>query len=479
MKSTIALNDLIPMRIRLLLDGEEVYAGKGNSFLRNFLLHLHSFAAGNNIQDDIHTVVDTDTLSANQDFNTTAIQVSSVSISSGKLRLTTSSSHSLSTGHYAYVMGVNGITGGNYLGYQHVTVISTTVIELTNTSGLSGTHSNAVSVPYIRRARLTASEANAVRSDNTTFGPAKIAVGKGTTANTINTDSLEDEVITAASISVAGSLQHNTITINEPTVGATTSTIEILQNFTNNGGVTIAVNEIGLWTRVETDANSGARYATIVRDVLPSTINVTAGQTLSVVYELNAAVPTTDGGMLIQFNELFYRQLAQTSRESKDIFNANSVKSNGSGQFRMSLNGGQNPSGTSELSSTSLSTYYVGPRVGNSTEPVVNTNFRLQDNLGADTAYDNGTGTGTFYHYGTYVTPIEEDGNDLYFQVWRFVHNRSGLTNTINEMGLYVGFMNGSNLEVVHCIARHLISPPVDIASGDYAKLIYEIRITV
>jgi hypothetical protein len=480
MQQTISLNDVLPMKVRLKLDGEEIYYGKGNSFLKNFLLHLHSFASGDAIQDDIYTVIDnTTTVLANQSFTNTAHLVTTVAISSGKLRLTTSSSHGLSTGQYAYVMGVNGITGGNYLGYQQVTVISTTIIELTNTSGLSGSHNNAVSVPYIRDARLTVSSTGSVRSDGTTFGPARIAVGKGTTANSVTTQSLEDEIVTGSGQTAAGSLALSSLTIFEPSIGGTTSAIEITQDFTNNGGVNLSVNEIGLWTRVETDTNNHGRYATIIRDVLPSTVTVNVGQTLSVTYELTTDVPSTSGGILIQFNEVLYRQLGQISREAKDIFNANSVKNAVTGQFYMNGNGGLNPIGNTELGATSLSAYYIGPRAGSSTDSVVNTNFRLQDSVGNNTAFEHGTGSNELYHYGSYVTPIEVDGDDIFFQVWRLVQNLSGSTITVNEMGLYFGYVAGNNLEAVHCMARHLISPAVDILNNDYAKLIYEIRITV
>lgn len=480
MKRSLSLNDVMPMRVRLLIDGEQVYTGKGNSFLKNFLLHLHSFASGDHIQDDIYTTIDNTTgVVANQSFGNATFQVTSVGITAGKLRLTTGSAHGMSSNQYAYVMGVNTITGGSYLGYQRVTVISSTIIELADTSGLSGTHNNAVSVAYFKRARLSDSSADATRSDNTTFGPARIAVGKGTTANTVNTQSLENEIITSATITAAGSMQVGSLTISEPAIGATQSVIEISQNFTNAGGVSLGINEIGLWTRVETDGSNFARYATIIRDVLPSTVTVNAGQTLSVVYELITDVPTTDGGLLIQFNEIFYRQLSQISREAKDIFNLNAVEGPITRQFHMNSAGGTNPFGDDVPATDSLQGFQIGPRLGYSTEPVVNTQFRLQDNLGADTAFTHGTGTGELYHYGSYVTPIETDGNDVFFQVWRLFQNTTVSTITVNETGLYVGYVSNDNIKWVHCVARHVLATPVDIPAGDYAKLVYEIRITV
>lgn len=478
MKNVISFNENMPMRVRLAVDGNEVYSGKANSFIRNFLLFFHSFANGDHIQEDINVLKVSTT--PTQPFDNGLFLVSTVAISSGKLRLTTSGSHGLATGDYAYVMGVNTITGGTYLGYQEVTFISSTVIELTDTSGLSGTHNASISVAYIRRAERTDRLADAIRSDSTTFTESRIALGRGTTANSVTTDSMADEITTGSGLTGRGTFATSTLSpvISEPTVGATTSTIELQQVFTNNSGASQDVNEIGLWTHIEANSGGSSYFALIIRDVLGSTVTVNNGQTLTVTYEIVTSVPTTDGGILIQFNEILYRQLAATNRESKDIFNANAIKANSSGQFYMNSKGGLNPLSDDPLTATSLSSYYVGPRIGSSTENVVNTNFRLQDAIGTNTAFEHGDDTNEFYHYGSYVTPIEVDGDDLYFQIWRIFENRTVSTITVNETGLYIAYVSSDNIENVHCIARHKITP-VNVLLGEYIKIIYEIRITV
>jgi hypothetical protein len=478
MKSVVSLNENMPMRVRLDVDGKEVYSGRAKSFLRNFLLFFHSFANGDHIQEDINVLkVST---SPTQPFDNGLFLVTTVAISSGKLRLTTSGTHGLTTGEYAYIMGVNTITGGTYLGYQEITFVSGTIIELTNTSGLSGTHDASISVAYIRRADRTDRLADAVRSDATTFGESRIALGRGTTANSVTTDSMADEIVTGSGLSGRGTFAASTLSpvIGEPTVGATASTIELEQVFVNNSGASQNINEIGLWTHVESNSTASSYFALIIRDVLGSTVTVNNGQTLTVTYEIVTDVPTTDGGMLIQFNEILYRQLAAVSRESKDIFNANAVRANTAGQFYMNSKGGLNPLSDDPLTATSLSSYYIGPRIGSSTENVVNTNFRLQDAIGSNTAFEHGDDTNEFYHYGSYITPIEVDGDDLYFQVWRIFENRTVSTITVNEVGLYTGYLSSDNILDVHCIARHKITP-VNVLLGEYIKVVYEIRITV
>lgn len=474
MKKKINLNDSYPMRVKVFVDNEEIINTKSNSFLKNYIRLLHSFMNGGDVTDDIAAVRSP---LATDNFDGSLFQVTAVSISSGKLRLTTASNHGASSGDYAYVMGVNTITGGPYLGWQEVTVISGNIIELTNTSGLSGTHNNTFSIPYVRIGVRTS--ASATRAASLSFAVTRIGVGTATTANTLATETLSDEVPTGVGLNTTRSMAlSGSISIAEPTVGATTSTIEITQSFVNNSGISININEIGLWTKLDLTA-SRFRYITIARDVLPSTVTVNNGQTIQITYELITDVPTTDGGILIQWNELFYRQIAQLSRESKDIFNANSIQGPTAGQLYVNSKGGLNPLSDRQLSATSLSSYYVGPRVGSSTELVVNTNFRLQDNLGNNTAYAHGTSTNELYHYGAYITPLIDSGSDCYFQVRRVFENRSGADITINETGLYAAYTASAGYAAVHCLARHLVSPAIVIANNEYVAVTYEIRITV
>jgi len=238
-KKTLTLQEMFPMKLKLAVDGEVIYYEEAHSFLRVFMELMRAKMEGSVPPERGIVELPSSTYMENG-----TIQVSTVAISSGKLRLTTASTHNLSTGDYAYVMGVNTITGGTYLGMQEVTVISTTVIELTNTAGLSGTHSDATSIPYIRRAP------NTTRStDEFLFEAPQIRPGRGTTANTVSTDSLADEIPSFTGTSTAAGTFETTATatISTPTVGATNSVIEIEQDFTNNSGASIDVEEVGIW----------------------------------------------------------------------------------------------------------------------------------------------------------------------------------------------------------------------------------------
>ena len=467
------VEDLFPMRLTLKVDGEEVASQKSNSFLLPFVESLHSHMTGENIVDKI--ILRSDATN-DPDFNAGITEITSVSIVSGKLRITTLLSHNMNTGDYAYVMNVNTITPVNYLGWQHVTRIDATTLELTNTSGLSGTHSNATSVPYFRRGEQVTDT-----PDSANFGEPQIRVGGSTAANTVSTIGLEDEIPTdVASFTNARTFETSALsTVNTPSVGATDSDILIEQDFTNNSGGTIAVNEVGMWTIFNDSQGSFEHWHhCIIRDVLGSTVNVNDGQTLTVEYTLRTSVPATTGGVLIQFNEQLYRQLAQTSREAKTIDNLNSVLGVSAGQFKTAIGGGTSYPFTTKTGEVNER---IGIQLGASTKSVVNTDYALQDGAGVDQRFPHGNGTDELYHSGTLIGPIETSGSNISFTLTKVFENDSGSTITVNDMGLYNGFHSTSTftMQASHCIARFQVSPAETIADGEVAVAQITFQFTV
>lgn len=474
-KQELNLTEMLPMEVTIRVDDDIVHQGPAHSFLRPFMEDLRAMMSADIRPTEV--LVHTDA-SNDRHLETDTLEVTNVAIVSGKLRLTTASNHGINTGEYCYVMNVNTITGGTYLGYQEVTDISTTVIELTNTAGLTGTHSDAISIPFIRKAEEVDEHA-----DFWTFSNSQIRLGRGNTANTVSTTSMADEIPCIDSSTDAGTFDPATATptIATPAVGATDSDIEIEQAFDNNSGGTISVDEVGIWALASSPGSTNHYHHLIIRDVLGATVNVNDGQTLTVTYNLKTDVPATTGGILVQWNEIFYRQLTLLSREAKTIDNANSVLGANAGNFRVSGYGGSSKTGTAIPLGENADRY--GIQLGSSTTNVVNTNYALQDGGGTDQRFPHGNGTDELYHSGTYVGDVETSGSNVEFTCHKVFDNQSGVGITANDIGLYCSFYNvftGNYYAIAaHCLARFQIGGGVTIPNGQLAKAEITIQITV
>ena len=474
-KKNLNLSELMPMTVTVKVDDDVVHEGPAHSYLRPFMESLRGMMSADVRPTD--TFVETN-VNGDRHLEGNTLEVTTVSIVSGKMRLTTASSHGLLTDEYCYVMNVNTITGGTYLGYQRVTFISSTVIELTDTAGLSGSHSNAISVPYIRRADQVTEHA-----DSWTFSNGQIRLGRGTTANSVSTTAMDDPIPCIASSTDAGTFDPATTTptIATPAVGATDSDIEIEQAFDNNSGASIDVEEVGIWALASSPSSSTHYHHLMIRDVLGSTVTVNDGQTLTVTYNLKTDVPATTGGILVQWNEIFYRQLTQTSREAKTIDNLNSVLGANAGNFRVAGYGGNSKTGTATPLGEDADRY--GIQLGSSTTSVVNTNYALQDGGGTDQRFPHGGGTDELYHSGTYVGDVETSGSNVEFTCHKVFDNQSGAGVTANDIGLYCSFYNvlagNYYATAAHCLARFQIGGGITIPNNQLAKAEITIQITV
>lgn len=477
----VDVHDAISLTLNIAIDGKTVLRKKADSFLVGYMNIMRSFMAGEPFEASANQVRPNVSFS---DFFDAFKKADSIAVVSGKLQITDSSGHGMATGNVAYIMGVNGISGGNPNGWHAITSISGTVFELTNLTGLSGSHSEATSAAWYYQGIQSGTGS---RSLDETLADPQIRCGTGTGANTTSTDSLEHEIPSRVSIGSGArtlNLTSATATVNTPSVGATDSVIEIIQAFTNSSGASITVEELGIWARYYDVSTTDKRYVMIVRDVLGgSAVTVNDTQTLTVTYEITTDVPTTSGGVLIQWNEMFYRQLAQTTREAKDIFNNNKVKGDENGQFYVNSHGGDNPLAMIPVDTDDNESYRIGPRVGTSTTNVVNTDFRLQDGAAANTAIEHGEATGEFYHYGAEVSGLKFSGTQISIEITRVFENRSGATISVEEVGLYVGYVSGAitglpTIENVHCVSRHLVTT-VSVLNNEFLKVTYTIAINV
>jgi len=114
-----------------------------------------------------------------------------------------------------------------------------------------------------------------------------IVVGTGTTAPT-NTDyKLEAQIPHGTA---TGQLDHDAHdVIQGPTEVAGNVDYIFRRNFYNGSGASITVNEVGIYC-LSRDTDGVYRYFCLVRDVLPTSVTVGAGYTLTVKYTLRTTV---------------------------------------------------------------------------------------------------------------------------------------------------------------------------------------------
>lgn len=276
-----------------------------------------------------------------------------------------------------------------------------------------------------------------------------------------------------------GILSPSSMITGAPVIGDNESYIQFTRDFTNNTDNEISINAICLPGYVGNE------------DIYPLAIDavnigVPAGQTVTVNYRIRISNDAS-GGLLWQFTELLYRQLAQESRESRNIFNENRTKNQNSIQFFMHGSGAnvldaddRSRTNTPGMSANSLATngYLLGPQVGTGTADVINTNIDLDERILP------GTGSGELVMYGAHVTPmvIDEDSGEAYFDVERAFENRSGSAISVTETGLNCAGDDTSGAPMrpdTHCIARHRLATAVSVPDGEMLRLTYRMKVVV
>lgn len=114
----------------------------------------------------------------------------------------------------------------------------------------------------------------------TTYG---IRVGKGTTPVTISDYALQSPIEEGVG---ADQLEHQAMTYVAPAVADSTCSFVLRRSMINNTGNTIAgIKEIGCYMRM-----SASYYGMGFRDVLPGSLSVPDGGTISVAYTLSVTV---------------------------------------------------------------------------------------------------------------------------------------------------------------------------------------------
>ena len=270
--------------------------------------------------------------------------------------------------------------------------------------------------------------------------------------------------------SATGQLEYENMIISIPAIAGNTSTLTLTRDLTNNSGATVTVNEVGLMLNVWKDVGrygSTNASALAARDL--TTFTIPNGSTIEVSYRFNTHAAVT-GGFLRQMNELLYRQLAQLSREAKDIFNNDLTVGVTVSQFRVAVGGASNYHGFDPNTTDSIPQQYSGVQIGLASTPVDIANFGLSNRI------IHGSGADEFFYYGTIVDNWLSNTTTNQFDVIGMFENQSGATVDILETGLATT-NSGSTVMNGYMLARHALAAAVSVPDGDCAKVTYRFSV--
>jgi len=501
----INLKDSLSLWVDVEIDGETVHSEQGHSFTTNFLAALYSFMSG----EEIPFAYRGYTLSNDTDDWRTAAPTTLVSFarvevpaSSGIFRtVLTGDDSSWGNTPTVYVHGIDPVAaGGGVAGRWFLEETSPGFGSWYMKDVDTGDYLDVVDVAsidtatYTTTARVTGNFYSSARVDQDTFSVPQLAIGYGTANNTERQSNLESEVGIFSVGTNPGTVSVGAVSISTPTIGSGKSIIEIEQSFTNlNGSVAISVSEVGMFMKMVGSVENNRDFTLMARDVI-TPVSLGASQVLTLKYRIIVQVDTVtgNGGILAVFNEILYRQIAQTSREAKGIFNDNQTTGESKGTFMVAGCGGDNQ-WSPVVGSTD--NQYLGPQLGHSTKVVANTDFRLQY-AGGDTVYDGSLaieGQDSRYAHGRNTYQMQCFGPLVHgwttsggvspyaqFQVDNLFHNLSGGTLTVNEMGFYVARKEEMTfISEAYAICRNRLTSPVTVLDGEIVKATYIFRVNL
>jgi len=254
-------------------------------------------------------------------------------------------------------------------------------------------------------------------------------------------------------------LQYNPQTINAPVINLNQqiSTIEITREVKNESGSDTNVREIGLFVKDNSDDYSNEytveNYFLISRDVINVTIPDT--ETVSFSYKIRTS-SEADGGIMTNFNEMLYRQFADTNRVVQDINNNDQNDGPAHRQFASRSFGG------------SISNL-AGVMLGTSSDPVDEGNNSLGNRIPL------GQQDGELYRVGSYVSDFNYDKatDESYFDLVSFFESRGSTQIDVEELGWITSGPSGNVL-----VARALTGSTQSISPGDLVEARFRISLT-
>jgi hypothetical protein len=444
--------------------GEVIISKKADSLVANFLKVLYSFMSSEHIPGDM-LYLDVSSSSDLEDEDSYIGNISNITVGATTV-ITHASVFYNNVGDYIQIYGISGITP-DINGYHEITARTNTTTTINVST--SGTYVNQGA-----RARILSPVSDSlIRSSLNTFTDAVIRVGRSATANVTDQQWLINEYDESEGApGETWELEYTFPIVSTPAFNYTNKTAEI--NFsaivTNNSGASVDINEVGLFMKVY-QASFDHRYALMARDVLPSTLVLGDGASITVNYRIQTVMGASSGFTDLLLNGIKILQDPLTSRSLTDIFGSTFSTGESSGAF---LAIGPSGNGFVNTTLSGARGQYVGLQVGTGNTAVA------MDDRDLDARVEHGSGSGQMIHYGTIVDNYQIVGTTASFDLTKIFENRSGGTIGINEVGLVTAMSSGSGSLGVTCLlTRHVLPVTIDVDDGEIFKFVYTINLEV
>ena len=461
--------DLFDLEIEIKIDSEVYFRGKADSLTENFLTLLYHMMGNKRLHGvkDIHQTRMDQTVQAIPFNSGYGKPILSITTSDPRTVILSALIVAGAIGDGVQLSGIRtpALMNGPWTiesvadGNKNLTLSGASLSVVGTSAYVSGDTPS-----YIIAFLPDANDANDGFPDSQTWSRPWICVGARSSPASKLDWAMNDFIIDGSS---TGQLDHSSMIVAVPAVAGNTSTIAVTRDFTNNSGATITVKEVGLFSGGWADSAYSADLAMllIARDL--STFTILNGSTIEVSYRFNTS-SVASGGFLRQFGELFYRQLAQLSREAKDIFNANQIDNQSAEQFRLAVGGGSSYLDTTPSIILNSPMQYSGVQVGLSSTPVAFADFALSSKV------QHGNAINQLFHYGTIVDNWLSNTTNNQFDISALFENVSGATVAVLETGLAT---DNDQFDTKHMLARHALAAVVYVPDGQCLKVIYRLSV--
>lgn len=445
---------------------EHILTKKADSILANFLRIMY-LQMGRDVRDNVMGGTFYYLFANVTALATSSPRITNISAGVGN-KVRVSFNTSVLSGNPTGKISLGGFQGVSIDGLYTFTRISDSILDLEGTTygagWTAGTGGVSIYLPITKLGYPSYKS----------FASYGIVVGTGTTAVAIGDDLLEKQI---PSIAANGGLTYNTSTVSMDTNDSTSAQITFTRTFTNNASLTVGVNEIGLIMQ----AGTTPYLLLVMRDKLPSVINVAAGKTLTVNYRIKTVLDTgTDpGGFVASFMRLLYRQAGQAQRAVFDIDNVSRTYYPDPTTFIATNSGGfvtNYATGGSEIDVG----WRFGINVGTGDNAVAMGDYNLE------TVIQHGNTTGKMLYYGGFAENFVVGVDYAQFDLIRAIENDSGGSIIVSEYSLNVGSDNSTSIsdtnpyaKYIYMVTRNVLTSPVTVDDGEILKVVYSVRCEV
>lgn len=442
------------IRYDVSLDGKHLFTTKGDSLVRNFAIRL--WQQMRCITEDARPYYGIG-ITGTTPTSIVRTITGAASGTDGCLRLTCSGGIEFPSGQETYKVCCNGLSYYTELNGVEVDAryYSTTKIEIP-------------SVAYVQTDTGTLAPTWAMLGPKENIGAAAMYIGEGDGAVTFQ-DTMLRKIHNVGGGATSFAIPGSTFPCYA----------RVTRAFTNSTGSSIDVNEVGVYQTALSDT-----YLMIARDVFPSPVTVINGSTLTVNYDLGVDLEsgTNPGGLLRPF-ACYLHALCTATNE--DLAISNDITGTGRGIASVtSMNVGTNY-GTSRVVAGAAK--YPTVNITSATIPVndiVGVLVGTGDAAVAITDYDlnarcaHGKEAGQLYHYSCSVENLVDSSTTVSYDIIRIFENQTEDSITIKEIGLAATYRRYSGTMFSHLIARNVLTTPVEVAAGEFIKVVYNFEMT-